>query len=199
MRPRGSVIRVGGGKEDDCPEDRGATGPRGTAGRNLSFPRVRIGTVITAGPCRSAAGCGCGESRHAVPRRTIPCHASEAPRGEKGILTNLFSSRWRDEIFLLRANPHDRKQPRSVIAVCGKDGRKEREKASDESSARTPGAKSSDHSLWLVERVEPLMARSAPPHADQLGRDRDPVVEIFQEIYQMGADDFTGAFNGKDG
>lgn len=60
-------------------------------------------TELTRGWCRRAMQIRCqlvcGETRRAVPCFAIPFCASEAPRGEKGILSNLFSSSWRDEIL----------------------------------------------------------------------------------------------------
>lgn len=89
-------------------------------------------TELTRGKCRRAMQIHCqlvrGETRRAVPCFTIPFCASKAPRGEKGILSNLFSSSWRDEI-LHSANCMTEKCLVHVcvgvgVRVCGKDREK---------------------------------------------------------------------------
>lgn len=80
----------------------------------------------------------------------MPCHALAIPfcalkaqRGEKGILSNLFSSSWRDEI-LHSAKHLTEKCAVCSVRLCGKDRgarREGAERASEAAPARPPGAK----------------------------------------------------------
>lgn len=60
----------------------------------------------------------CGECRRAVPCSTIPPRASEAPREEKGILSNLFSSSWRDGILHFTTHMTEKRPVSSCVSVC---------------------------------------------------------------------------------